>query len=370
MTDAEAAEVSGLLDRADQAIAMEKQLKKLDGGVHSVRGIGGEYGGPGDIFVKSAAYQRISDPGARGQQWSTGAVDVSSKAGTLLESGQGSGLVPVPQAVPGVVETLFQPLSVIDLFPSVQATNPVIRYIVEGTATSGAAGVAEGGAKPESDFAYSTVDEPVKKIATAIVVSDELLDDSSNVQQFLNQRLSLFVKLEEERQLLRGGGTNELVGVIGRSGVNTYSRGTVDNNAVALGKVLANTRGSSNLDPSGIIMHPSNWLATRLLTDTAGQFFGAGPFGNSYGNSQSPGLFGASLWGVPVALSTTVGAGTAVVGSFAEATAVYRKGGLTVEATNSHASLFLSNEVAIRAEQREALAVFRPGALTVVSGLA
>src|SRR5262249_28645404 len=156
----------------------------------------------------------------------------------------------------------------------------------------------------------------------------------------------LFVRLEEERQLLRGGGTNELVGLIGRSGVNVYSRGTVDNNAVCLAKVAANTRGSSNLDVDGIIMHPSNWLATRLLTDSAGQFLGGGPFGAAYGNAQQPaGLFGQSLWGLPVALSTTVGVGTAVVGSFGQGARVYRRGGLTVEATNSHASLFLSNEV-------------------------
>ena len=232
-------------------------------------------------------------------------------------------------------------------------------------------GVAEGGAKPASDLAYSTVDEPVKKIATSLVTSDEILEDATNIQAFLNSRLSLFVKLEEERQLLRGGGTNELVGLVGRSGVNTYARGTVDNNAVAVAKVIANTRGSSFLEPSGIVMHPTNWLSTRLLTDSAGQFFGGGPFTGQYGNAgQAPaGMFGASLWGLPVALSTTVGSGTAVVGSFAQGATIFRRGGLTVEATNSHASLFLTNEVAIRAEQREALAVWRPGAFTVISGL-
>jgi HK97 family phage major capsid protein len=168
---------------------------------------------------------------------------------------------------------------------------------------------------------------------------------------------------------LRGAGTDELVGVIERDGVNTYSRGTVDNNAIALAKVVANTRGSSHLEPDAIVMHPSNWLSTRLLTDANGQPYGGGPFTGAYGNAGQPGLFGQSLWGKPVALSTTVGPGTAVVGSFGQAAQRLLRSGPTVEASNSHGNLFTSNQVAIRAELREALAVFRPQAFTVVSGL-
>ena len=44
--------------------------------------------------------------------------------------------------------------------PGRQANSNAVRYPIEGTATSGAAGVAEGGDKPPSDLAYSTVDEP------------------------------------------------------------------------------------------------------------------------------------------------------------------------------------------------------------------
>jgi HK97 family phage major capsid protein len=272
-----------------------------------------------------------------------------------------------------VVEKLLEQLGVADLIPSAPATTSSVRYINEGTATSGAAGVAEGATKPASDLAYSTVDEPVKKIATSITVSDELLEDVTSVQTFVSSRLSLFVKIEEERQLLRGAGTNELVGIIGRSGVNTYSKLAADDNAVALARVIANTRGSAFLEPDGIIMHPQNWLSTRLLRDgtggTAGQFFGGGPFTGAYGNAGMPGLFGQSLWGKPVILSSVVGAGTALVGSFGQAAQVFRRGGVTVEATNSHDDYFVKNLAAIRAEQRLALAVYRPTAFTVVSGL-
>jgi HK97 family phage major capsid protein len=70
-----------------------------------------------------------------------------------------------------------------------------------------------------------------------------------------------------------------------------------------------------------------------------------------------------------VILSTVVGLGTALVGSFGSAAHLYRRGGVTVEASNSHSTYFTSDLVALRAEQREALAVFRPSAFTAVSGL-
>ena len=134
-----------------------------------------------------------------------------------------------------------------------------------------------------------------------------------------------------------------------------------------------NTSGSSFLEPDAIVMHPTNFLTTRLLRDgtggTAGQFYGGGPFTGAYGNGGASGLFAQSLWGKPVILSSVVGAGTALVGSFGQAAKIYRRGGPTVEASNSHASYFQSNLVMLRAESRLALCVYRPAAFTAVSGL-
>ena len=382
----EFAEVEDLFKKSAKARADEGQppqdptvpLTMLPNDPHAqpwARGIS-----PGEAFIQSDGYKAIANPESRGQKWSTGAVPVGAlhTKGTLLEGagapgdGTGGGLITGPDVVPGVVDKLLaSPPGVADLFGTRLVNTNTVRYVVEGTATSGAAGVAEAGPKPESTLVLSTTDEPVKKIATALVTSDELLDDAAAAQGYINGRLQYFVTLEDERQILRGGGTNELVGIVGRSGVNTYGRGTADNNAIALAKVIANTRGSSYVEPDAVIMSPQNWLTTRLLTDDNGQFYGAGPFGNSYGQvAGAAGMFGQMLWGKPVILSDYIGAGTALVGNFGQAAQLARRGGVTVEATNSHGNLFLSNEVAIRAEERLALCVFRPAAFTTVSGLA
>lgn len=329
----------------------------------------------GEQFVESEGYRALRDRIKSGngvpQNASTGPVEL--KAGTLLEGGQGAGLIPVPQVVSGQVETLFQRLTIADVLPSGQASSNSLRYIVEGTATNGADTVAEGEEKPASDLALSTVDEPIQKIATVLTVSDEMLEDAAAVQSYINGRLSLFVKITEEDQLIRGSGTPPDISGFYDRAINVYARGTVDDNATALFKVINNTRGSSFLDVDHIFIHPSNWQATRLAKDDNGQFYGGGPFTSAYGGVQGPSsanqLQGDSLWNVPVTITTAVGAGTALVGSFRQAAQLFRRGGLTVEATNAHSDYFTKNLVAIRAEQREGLAVYRPAAFTKVTGL-
>ena len=66
-------------------------------------------------------------------------------------------------------------------------------------------------------------------------------------------------------------------------------------------------------------------------------------------------------------MSAAVPAGTALVGAFNAATTVYRKGGVRVESTNSHATDFTSNLITTRIEERIALAVRIPAAIVEVT---
>ena len=172
--------------------------------------------------------------------------------GTLLEgagapgAGTGGGLLaPGPTVVPGVVEKLFQPIQVTDLFATVPTTTNTVRYAIEGTAVSGAAGVAQGGDRSPKAPWTSTVDEPVKKIATAITVSGR-----ANRGRRCGARVRRRQALASSSGLRRSGSSCVALaataspGLVGRAGVNTYARGTIDNNAVAIAKVIGNTAGS------------------------------------------------------------------------------------------------------------------------------
>jgi HK97 family phage major capsid protein len=300
--------------------------------------------------------------------------------GTLLEgsgspgSGTGGGWLPVPQEAPGLVQKLFQPLKLESLLGSGVATGNTVRYAVEGTATSAAAGVAEGGLKPESTLAFSTLDEPIKKIATTVTISDELLEDAPAISAFINSRLTLFVQIEAERQLFRGtSGGNEVQGLFTSRGVPIYAGGTAaGNKAVQLFKAMNGTRGSAFVEPEWVVMHPTDYEQIRLLTDTAGQYFGGGPFQGPYGSGSNLDASGQvtgaqdSLWGKPVYVTAGIGgAGTALVGTSAAAQ-VWSRGGVQMEITNSHASNFTLDLSVIRAERRLGLTVLRPAALCEV----
>ena len=330
----------------------------------------------GEAFTDSAGYkgavQSYRENGRLAQGFSTGAVSFDMK-GTLgeLAGRGGTALVSIPQAVPGVVETLFQKLTLADLVLEGQATTSSIRYVTEGTATNGAAGVIEGGTKPESTLGFTTSDEPIRKIATVLPVAEEMLADAPAIQSYINGRLQLFVKIEEERQLLRGatGGT-EVQGILTSRSVPVYAGGTaVGNRAVQLFKAMNGLRGSAFLEPDWILIHPTDYEAIRLLQDgtggTQGQFFGGGPFQGAYGagreiasNTQVQGPQD-TIWGKPAYVTSAVGAGTALIGTRSSAQ-VFRRGGVSVEATNSHSDYFALNLIAIRAEERLGLCVYRP----------
>jgi HK97 family phage major capsid protein len=339
------------------------------------------YESPGAAFVKSDGYRRIRDPQARGETWSSGVVETGFLAkGTLLEgagapgTGTGGGLVPVPQVAAGVVDKLFQPLKIESLLLSGVATTSTIRYAVEGTATNAAAGVAEGGTKPESTLAYSTTDAPVQKIATTTSVSEELLEDAVAIQQFIDGRLALFVNIEAERQLLRGAaGGSEVQGILTSRGVPVWGTASAvagDDYATRVFKAANSMRGSAFVEPEWVVVHPSDWQTMRLTKDGAGGTTGAyqagGPFSGSYGARMvgaSNQLTGATdaIWGLPTYVTPVIGAGTALIGN-SQGAQVWNRGGLRVESSNSHGTNWVQNLVSLRAERRLAISVYRPSA--------
>lgn len=338
---------------------------------------------PGSRFIQSEGFKSIADASRRGSDWSTGPIEVTGPPamqlkGTLTEgtgapgSGTGGGFLPVPAVVPGVVDVLWQPLSVERALSSGVATAPTVRYIQQGTATNMAAGVLEGGTKPESALGIGAKDEYIRKVATFLPLSDEILEDAPAIQSWVNGQLIQFVNLEVERQLLRGTGGNEIQGLLNGRGVPVYSGGTAaGNKGIQLFKAFNSVRGSAYVEPDFAILSPSDYEAIRTLQDNQGQLYGGGPFFGPYGNGTPAAASGQvtgatdSLWGKPCYVTNALGAGTALIGN-SQAARVMSLGGARVEFSNSHGSFFQQDLVAVRAERRVGVCLFRPGALCEV----
>ena len=201
----------------------------------------------------------------------------------------------------------------------------------------------------------------MQKIAHWIPVTEEMLEDVPALRSYLDARLRLGVQLTEDDMLLNGSGTAPAIrGFLNRSGLATSIARTSETNADAILAQMAAIQVATNLQPDGIVMNPANWKTIQLAKDTTGQYDGSGPFAAP----QRP-----TLWGVRVALTSAIAANTALVGCFRTAAQIFRKGGLRVEASNSHADFFTRNMTAIRAEERLALAVYRASAFGTVTNL-
>lgn len=329
----------------------------------------------GEQFTASDEY-KTGIAVAKGSRFSHGAV--LNVAGSITEAGTGAGGV-VPQYAPGVVPTLFRRLTVADLLPQGQMSSPTLIYVQETAVTNNAATVAEGALKPLSDITLTQVTESARKIATLGKISDEMLADVTYIQSYLNGRLTLFVQLAEEDQILNGNGTPpNLTGLMNRSGLTAAQAKSTDTALDAIYKEITKIRLGSFLEPDGIVLHPTDWQSIRLSKDSQGQYYGGGPFQfGPYGNGSFAGgnetnmlAAGAErLWGVRVIVTPAIAQGTALVGAFSTSAQLWRRQGLTVEMSNSNNDDFEKNMVTVRVEERVALEVARPAGFGKVTGL-
>jgi HK97 family phage major capsid protein len=247
------------------------------------------------------------------------------------------------------------------------ANSNAVTYLVEGAVEGGLATVAEGGAKPQFHLADPTTrTDALKKIAGFLKFTDEMAEDAEFWVSEINQRGIYLLALAEENQLLNGDGTgSNVLGIRNRSGIQTEASAGAADNADALYRALAKVQTATGLTADGIVIHPTDYQALRLRKDGNGQYFGGGFFQGQYGNTgiewQPP------LWGTRTIVSAAIPVGRPLVGAYGTAATVYRKGGVRVESTNSHASDFTNNLITTRIEERVALADRIPAAFVDVT---
>jgi HK97 family phage major capsid protein len=330
----------------------------------------------GQQFTEALGPVRSNLQGFSGKRFSTGQVELKTtiSEGTSGTPGPGYAAVQTPTVLPGLVDIKRLPLSIADLFPSGTTDSPLLRYVVQAGYTNAAAPTAEGALKPEGSQSLSVVDETLHKIAETYHVTDEMMEDFSQLQSFLDAQLVWDIKSVEEIQLLSGNGTApNLLGLLNRAGLSTtFAKGSAtanglgtnspatDNDMDAIYRMITQIRVNSFIEPTNIVVDANSWQNVALTKSSQGVYYAGGPFMNA-GNP--------NLWGLPVVVTPRMPAGTAVVGNFAVGGQIFRKGGITVEATNSNNDDFVKNLVTIRAEERLLLAVYRPNAFGVVTGL-
>jgi HK97 family phage major capsid protein len=368
--DGKLAEISSVKDSIAAGEKSAATMAALDGmAAAGVKG-GGERGGDrggeaqakslGEHFVKHAHGRLIEVKGVNGA--SVGAPEFGSKAATdpHVVGGWTAGVPFLTDFDRTIVQAPRPRLTVADLLGAGTVSGNAISYLVEAARAGGFANVAEGGAKPQMNYGTPTsVVDAVKKIAGFIKLTDEFLEDADFLKSEIDGRLLYDLGWYEEQQLLSGNGTGQnLTGLLLRSGIQTETGATILDNPDAIFRAMTKVFQNSGLPADGIVIHPTDYQAFRLKKDANQQYYGGGFFAGQYGSGvmqDNP-----PLWGLRTVVTPAIAAGAPLVGAFASAATMYRKGGVRVESTNSHVDDFTNNLVTIRAEERVALAVRKP----------
>jgi len=270
-----------------------------------------------------------------------------------------------------------------DLFPSRTTTAAVIEYFrhlgyttpsstfvggLTDTATNNAAPVAERsgtpaafGMKPQSSLQFVAESASVRTLAHYEAAHRNVLADEPQLRSIIDNELMYGLRLLEDTQILNGSGSGEnLRGVLQTTGIQEYdwsSGQTGDNRGDAIRRALT-LSFLAYYEPTGVVMHPSDWEKIELSKDDNGQYLVA----------VSVALGGQPrLWRTSVVESPAIAEGTALVGAFGTGAQLYDREQANIRVSEQHADFFVRNAIVILAEQRLALAVKRPEAFVKVT---
>lgn len=278
-------------------------------------------------------------------------------------TGQNQPLVPAMR-LPGIITPQERRMTVRNILPVGVTSSNLIEFAKENVFTNSAAAVYSGGAvenvaKAASDITFTLSNVAVVTIAHYILASRQVLDDAPMLQSYIEGRLMYGLKLEEEDELLNGDGTNGTIsGLLASGNFTAFNRPTTADDThidlVRKGKLQLRL---SDFEASAVIMHPSDWDRIEGEKDTQGRYIYGDP-----SKTATP-----ALWSIPVVATTAITEGTMLIGDFPMAAQVWDRQQMSVELSREHSDNFTKNMVTILAEERLALAVYRPSALIKIN---
>ena len=344
------------LKAVDAAASARRNGRSVEGGVGAEHGAKGGWGGDGaeltvgGAFTKATAYTNLQ--GRKIGDMST--LDVELK--TLMTTA--AGWTPEVTRTGRVVDMVTTPLQVAQLIPQTTTSQTAIQFLRETTYTNNAAEIAEAGTYPEAALALTEDSVLVRKISVFLPVTDEQLEDEAQVRGYIDNRLGFMVRQRLDSQLLVGNGTApNLRGLLNTVGIQTQAKGT-DPVPDAIYRAMTKVRVTGGAEPNLVVLHPNDWMDIRLLRTADGIYI--------WGNPSDAGP--ERIWGLTVSQAQAMTENTGLVADTQFLEMATRRG-LDIQVSNSHGTFFVEGKLAIRADIRVALVVYRPQALCTVTGI-
>lgn len=329
-----------------------EQVQKLEEKGIKLRSQPGEAKSFIDLVKNDDAYKSL-----QAKSVSLADIEVTkSDMASMKEMKVTSAGIVAPNYDPVIQPGIRQELRIRDLLTTVPVSGQNYTYFRELLHSRGAAPVAEGGQKPTSNVTFTTQTDRVKKIAVWMPVTDEALDDVPQLMAYLQELLRYDLKLEEERQILKGDGTGEnLNGLMTQATVFDAALTKAGDTAIDLvRRAIYQVRKQSMLSADGIVMTELDWMNIELQKDGENRYL--------FANLQ--GLVTPVLWGRPVVTSDSVDEGDAdtggefLVANFARSSVLFDRMSFLFKMGLIN-DQFIKNERALLVEERLGLGVRR-----------
>jgi len=253
--------------------------------------------------------------------------------------------------LPGIVAPGDRQMTIRDLLAPGRMDGSTLEYVQEVGFTNAAAPTAEGAAKPQSDLQFELVETSAKVIAHWMLASRQILDDFSALQSYIDYRLRYGLAIKEEQQILMGDGTGQnLHGLVPQATAYAPPAGLATDNPLDTLRLAILQTELAEFPATGVVLHPTEWAWIEMAKTGAGEYLFGGPGGQT----------AARLWRLPVVATTAMTVDKFLVGSFGMGAQVFDRWQSRVEISTEDSDNFRKNLVTILAEERLALAVYRP----------
>ncbi|GJD37748.1 phage major capsid protein [Methylobacterium bullatum] len=371
-------ETKGLFTKADERLGkteaqigeVRESLRDMDARIADAeqkaarRGGGGGLAAPkswGQRFVESDEYK--SAEGHRDRQGQRFRAEVAS---TEIEhknitsvTASGGSLVQRDQRVNDISMLPWNQFTVRDLVAPGTTNSNAVSYPRMTSRTVGAAMVAEGALKPQSDLAFEEVTAPVRTLAHYFLATRQILDDAPALAATIDAEARAGLADVEDAQLLFGDGTGQnLLGLVPQASAFvkqwTNAMGSpLDVLIQAIAQVEA-----LNWKVDGMVLNAVDWRMLQAMKDTQGRYIGNSPFEASVLQR---------IWQTPVATTNRMPKGTFLVGPFKTQAQIFDRMGVEVLASSEDGDNFRRNLITLRAEERLAFTVKRPASFVTGS---
>lgn len=304
----------------------------------------------GEQFVKSESFQAMAAGRSKFAR-------MEFKTAIINATGQNQPLV-APDRLPGIVNNPNRVLTIRDALPVGRTSSNLVEFTKENVFTNNAnaqyaSPARENVTKPESGITFTLASAAVVTLAHFIPVSRQVLDDSPQLESYVNSRLTFGLKLEEEDQLLNGAGTSgNLSGLLASGNNVAYNRAATGDTRIDTLRKAITQAALSEFEADTVVINPADWETITLTKATDGQYIISSPAD----------LLAPRIWGKRVVATNSIAAGTFLVGAMTMGAQIWDRMDAAVQISYEDGDNFKKNMATLLAEERLALTVYRPSA--------